>query len=83
MDLRSFTLLQASLDRVQSKTLLDEAMTIRAAYHADAKGFKEVVSGLQKRAGAVPTEGPKKKQMSDKDRLKRDLAAGFLAPRRR
>lgn len=84
LTLRSFTLLLESIDRVQSTRLLDQAMTIRAAFHAESKDFRQELSRMQMRASPPLEEGVKAERvLSDKERLKRDLAAGLFGPAKR
>ena len=83
MDMRSFTLLLKSLDRVQSGRQMDMLNILRNAHHAGEKDIKKTVQGLQERLTAYPMDEVEQVEVvrSDAERLKADMMGGFLTGR--
>ena len=80
MDMRSFTLLLKSLDRVQSGRQMDLLFLMRNAQHGGEKEMKATIKGLQERLTSYPQDEAEQVEVvqSDAARLKADMMSGFL-----
>jgi len=82
MDMECFLLLVESLDRVQSRESLDRACTMRTAQHGDEKAFKSLVNSLKQRIANRRQDSEERVEvLTDHQRLKSDLKAGFFNPK--